>query len=172
MKKIFKVAAILLFACISMGTYAQTAVKLGHVNSQTIIESLPEKDAIQKELMTFNQTLRDQIQSMNYEYQTKVQDYQNNQATMSDLVRQTKEKEITDLAQRIQEFGANADQQANNKQIELFNPLLKKVEKAIKDVGTENGYTYIFDVAQGIVVFYEKGDDLNAAVLAKLGVKK
>jgi outer membrane protein len=89
---------------------------------------------------------------------------------MSDLIRQTKEKEITDLQQRIQAFQASADQDLQNKQQELFNPLIQKIKDAITAVGKENGYNYILDVGTGAVVYYQ-GDDIMPLVKKKLGIK-
>ena len=90
---------------------------------------------------------------------------------MSDLIRQTKEKEITDLQARIQAFQQSADQDLGAKQAELFNPLIEKVKNAISDVARENNYNYIFDVGTGALVFYENGDDVLPLVKVKLGVK-
>ncbi|MFA8450862.1 MAG: OmpH family outer membrane protein [Bacteroidales bacterium] len=171
MKKIFNIAVVLAFLCISMGAFAQTNAKLGYVDSQSILEAHPEKDNIQKELLKYSQSLKDQLQAMNIELQNKVQEYQNNEATLSDLVKQTKVKEIQDLQKRIQEFEMTANQEFNNKQNELLGPVLEKVQNAIKEVGKEKGYTYIFDLTSGSLVYYEKGDNLNDAVKAKLGIK-
>ena len=68
------------------------------------------------------------------EYQNKLQDYQANQATLSNLIRQSKEKEIVDLETRISEFQASADMAMQNKQLELLNPLIEKVQNAVNAV--------------------------------------
>lgn len=104
-------------------------------------------------------------------YQTKVTSYHDNVATMSDLIRQTKEKEITDLQARIQAFQQSADQDLGAKQAELFNPLIEKVKNAISEVARENNYNYIFDVGTGALVFYENGDNVLPLVKTKLGIK-
>jgi outer membrane protein len=131
---------------------------------------MPETDSLSKELKNYADYLDQQMQTMGQEYQKKVQDYQQNVAGMSDLIRQTKEKEITDLQQRIQAFQASADQDLQNKQQELFNPLIQKIKDAITAVGKENGYNYILDVGTGAVVYYQ-GDDIMPLVKKKLGIK-
>ena len=107
------------------------------------------------------------------EYSNKVQDYEANQASLSNLVKQSKEKEIIDMENRIQQFRANADEELANKQEELLKPVLEKVQKAINDVGKEKGYTYIIDNAAGTLV-YLGADAIDASkdVKAKLGIKK
>ena len=150
--------------------FSQTNAKFGYIDSNKILTEMPQTDSLQKELKNYADYLDQQMQTMGQEYQKKVQDYQQNVAGMSDLIRQTKEKEITDLQQRIQAFQSSADQDLQKKQQELFSPLIQKVKDAISAVGKENGYNYIMDVGTGAVVYYE-GDDVSALVKKKLGVQ-
>jgi len=54
----------------------------------------------------------------------------------------------------------------------LLTPLIDKVKKAIEDVGTENGYTYIIDSATGVLLHIGSGaDNVTAKVKTKLGIK-
>lgn len=171
--KAFKKAIALfsLVALISSFGYAQTAPKLGYIDSNEIISLMPETDSLQKELKAYADYLDQQMNAMAMEYQTKIQEYQANFETMSALIKQTKEKEITDLESRIKAFQGSADQDLGAKQAELFNPLIEKVKNAINQVGKENNYVYIFDIGAGSLVFYENGDNVLPLVKAKLGVK-
>ena len=170
--KAFKKAVALfsLVVLFSSFGYAQTSLKLGHIDSNEILALMPETDSLQNELKNYAEYLDQQMNTMAMEYQSKITDYQDNVATMSDLIRQTKEKEITDLQARIQAFQQSADQDLSAKQAELFNPLIEKVKNAINEVGRENGYTYILDVGAGAVVFFEGGDDVLPLVKKKLGI--
>ena len=106
------------------------------------------------------------------EYQTKMQDYEANQATMSNLVKQSKEKEIIDIQNRIQQFQAYAEQEFEAKRAELLSPILEKIQNAINTVGKEKGYTYILDLATGAAVYVgTDAVDANKDVKAKLGIK-
>ena len=90
---------------------------------------------------------------------------------MSDIIRQTKEKELADMETRIQDFQQKADSDLQAKQQELLQPLLDKAKKAIDEVAKENGYTYIFDAGVGVLLYYEKGDNILPLVKTKLGLK-
>jgi len=167
-KGILLLAAILF---ISGFGYAQSSLKIGYINSNKLMGMMPEADSAQAQVKKYAAGLQKQMQAMAQEYQSKVQDYQSNVGTMSDLIRQTKEKEISDLQQRIQAFQASADQDVQKKQQELFQPIIDKVKNAIDAVGKEYHYTYILDVSQGIVLFYANGDDVTPLVKKKLGLK-
>jgi outer membrane protein len=107
------------------------------------------------------------------EYQNKLQDYQANAESMSNLVKQSKEKELVDLESRITAFQSNAEESFDAKRAELLQPLLEKIQNAINAVGKEKGYTYIFDTATGATVYIgTDAVDVTKDVKAKLGVKK
>jgi len=159
-----------LLVLISGFGFSQSA-KFGHIDSNEILGIMPETDSLQNELKNYADYLDQQMSSMGQEYQTKVAKYQEEYNTMSDLIRQTKEKEITDLQGRIQAFQGSADQDLQAKQAELFNPLIEKVRTAITEVAKENNYSYIFDVGTGAILFYDNGDDILPLVKKKIGIQ-
>lgn len=164
---------LVLFSLVVLMTsfgYSQSVAKFGYIDSNEILSIMPETDSLQNELKKYADYLDQQMNTMAMEYQAKVTDYQENINTMSDLIRQTKEKEITDLQARIQAFQQSADQDLGAKQAKLFQPLIDKVKNAINDVSKENGYTYVFDVGTGALVYYESGDNILPLVKKKLGL--
>jgi len=171
MKKMFKVL-FLGIALFVMSGVAQAQVKIAHVNTAEILDAMPDKAKAEKDLEKYYGELQSQLQTMAQEYQTKMQDYEANQATMSNLVKQSKEKEIIDIQNRIQQFQANAESEFESKPAELLKPILDKIQTAINAVGKEKGYTYMLDLATGAAV-YVSDDAIDATkdVKAKLGIK-
>jgi outer membrane protein len=110
---------------------------------------------------------------MSVELNNKSDAYNKESKNLTDLVKQTKEQELIDLNRKIQEFQSNAQENLQNKQIELFQPIYTKVDKAIKDVGKENGFLYVFDVAKGSLLYFDETKSTNVMPLAKtkLGIK-
>jgi outer membrane protein len=80
-----------------------------------------------------------------------------------------------DIQKRIQDFQTNAQQQLQNKQAELFQPIVGKVDKAIKDVGKENGFLYVFDISasKATLLYFDEAKSINVMPLVKtkLGLK-
>lgn len=171
MNKLFKSAAILFLVTLTAFSFGQTMPKFGYIDSNELLDLMPGKDSIQNAIQNYGKSLESQLQTMYGEYQTKLQDYQANLRTMSDIIRQTKERELADLETRIQDFQQQAETDMQNKQVELLQPLIDKARKAIEDVGRENGYTYIFDVGVGTLLYFEKGDNILPLVKTKLGIK-
>lgn len=171
MNKLFKVL-FLAVALFVMNGVVSAQVKIAHVNTAEILDAMPDKAKAEKDLEAYYGELEKQLQVMATEYQTKMQDYEANQATMSNLVKQSKEKEIMDLQGRIQQFQANAEQEFEAKRAEKLSPILEKIQNAINAVGKEKGYTYILDTATGAAVYIgTDAVDATKDVKTKLGIK-
>ena len=171
MNKLFKVM-FLGVALFVMSGIANAQVKIAHVNTAEILDAMPDKAKAEKSLEKYYGELQSQLETMAKEYQTKMQDYEANQATMSNLVKQSKEKEIVDLQTRITQFQANAENEFENKRVELLKPILDKIQNAINAVGKEKGYTYMLDLATGAAVYVgDNAVDATKDVKSKLGIK-
>ena|SRR5579862_971612 len=169
MKKVI-IAAALLFSTLNFVS-AQT-VKLGHINAADLLQSMPEVKAADSTLQNYQKSLQDQYNSMLAEYKTKTDEYAKDGPGMTDAVKEVKEQEISDLQNRIQTFQQSAQDKLSNKKEEIYTPILKKAQDAIKAVGKANGYAYVFDTSPGgSVVYYEDTDDLLPLVKKQLNLK-
>ena len=90
---------------------------------------------------------------------------------MSDALKDAKVKEIQDLQKRIEEFQQKAGDDFEKKRGELYDPILKKAEDAVKAVAKEKGYAYVFDTTQPGLVYFDGGINIMAEVKTKLGLK-
>ena len=48
--------------------------------------------------------------------------------------------------------------------------MVERTDKAIKDVATANNFNYIFDSSTGMVLFYDKGEDILPLVKKALNI--
>ncbi len=169
MKNIGFVLMILVLAGFSENSSAQTKVKLGHIDSQAILLLMPERADAEKTLQEYAKQLEAKLNTMTTEYQTKVADYQDKVAKgeLTDLVKETTEKEILELENRIQTFRSTANESLSKKESELLQPMVDKINKAIEEVAKTNGYTYIFDSGLGTGLLYSPSDDDIAPLVKK-----
>ena len=161
-----KITFLALLSILTLSTIAQN--KFGYINAQEILLLMPEYKAAGTELESFTKTLETQLGAMNAEYQQSGQEYQANEATYTDLVKQDKEAEILGLQQRIQAFQQNAQQSLQTKEQELLEPIMEKARKAIEDVATEGNYTYIFDRSNGTILYAKESENVIDLVKKKL----
>jgi len=173
MKRFIGIAALtILVALMGQSAIAQN-MKFGHINSDELIQALPEFDSANVKLEKFRKELVNALELMSVELNNKNDAYNKESKNLSDIVKQAKEGEIMDIQKRIQEFQTNAQTQLQNKQAELFQPVYAKVDKAIKDIGKENGFVYVFDIAKGSLLYFDETKSTNVMALAKakLGLK-
>ncbi|GAA4454086.1 OmpH family outer membrane protein [Rurimicrobium arvi] len=169
MKRIILVACAA-FTLIATKVNAQS-LKIGHINSQELLSLMPEVKKADADLKTYAKSFEDQLETMGKDYQKKIADYQGQEKTMTDAVKEVKQKEITDLGARIESTQKSAEEKVATKKQELFKPILDKAEKAIKDVAKEKGFDYVFDLSTGSVLVSRDADNMLPAVKAKLGIQ-
>ncbi len=168
MKKLLFVLGVLL----SVSVFAQKGQKFGHINSNELLVAMPENTKAREELEKYSKDLESQLMAMQTEYQQKLEDYRAKQETASESIRQMKESELNDLSLRIQSFQQTAQQDLQQKELDLLKPIIEKARNAIRSVSKEKGYTYVFDTSTGALAFWpEKSDDLLPLVKAKLNIK-
>ena len=171
MKNLRNLTLISLALLGSMGVYAQSAIKFGHVNSTELITAMPESDSAQAEIENLAREYELQIEVMTVELNKKYDDYLTNRDTFTELIRQTKEADINEMNQRIQSFEQNAQADLQNKQQEWLIPIYEKANNAIKEVAEENGFLYIFDISRGNPVYFsDQSEDIMPLVRTKLGM--
>lgn len=159
-------------ALFSINSMAQKSPKLGHINSQELLAAMPETDSAQLKIQSMAQEYEKQMELMQVEFNNKYQTYLNESETYTNLIRQTKESELQDLQERIQQFQLTAEQDIQNQRAELFQPIIEKAQKAVQDVAKENGYSYVFDTGTGAVVYTaDDTEDLMPKVKVKLGLQ-
>jgi outer membrane protein len=174
MKRFMGIAAVIIMvAFIGQFTVAQN-LKFGHLNRNELIQSLPEFDSARVKLEKLNTELSNAAELLQVELNNKYEAYLKEGKNLTDLVRQTKEQELQDYQRRLTDFQTNAQNQLQEKQVELFTPITTKVDKAISAVGKENGFIYIFDTSPGgQIAYFDEAKSVNVMTLtkAKLGVK-
>lgn len=163
--------------CVAAFVVAATVVsaqelKFAHIDTQKVISELPEHKAAEATLQDEAKKLEDQLKIMNNDLQQKYEDYMTKRDSLPDLIRATKEKEITDANTRIQSYQQMAQQSLAQKEQQLLLPIIEKFQKALDEVGTENGFVYIFDVSAQVVLYHsEQSVDAAPLVKAKMGVQ-
>ncbi|MBN8692012.1 MAG: OmpH family outer membrane protein [Bacteroidetes bacterium] len=144
------------------------AQKIAHIDLDSLVNVMPEMKTAKEMAQTYMKDLEKTLLQMDEELQKKYNDYMANQATMSDLVKKTKEDEINSLQRRIEDFRMQAQQDYQKKQGELTAPIVDKAKKAIEAVAKEGGYKYVLDTSPGTILYFESTEDVFVPVKKKL----
>lgn len=168
MKNIFKIAVIGVALVIS--SFTASAQKVAHINLDSLITLMPESKVAQQAVQDYAKQLEQQITTMQTELQTKYEAFQKDAPNMAPIVKESKEKELNDLNQRITDFQQQAQADYQKKSADLSKPVYEKAKKAIDQVAKEAGYKYVLDTSTGLVLYSEPTEDIISAVMKKLGI--
>ncbi len=172
MKTLLKLTLV---AILFVSTSSVSAQKMGYLNTQELLYSMPEIDSVQIKVEKFSTELREMLEIMQVEFNNKVADYQKQTATgMSDAVRELKETELQELRSRSVAFETSAKTDIDKEYSTLMQPILKKLQDAIEKVSKDNKFVTVFDQATGAVAYVDKSVLVDVAPLIRtyLGIKE
>ena len=163
MKKLF----LLVMLCAPMTLMAQ---KFGHLDSQALIQSLPEAIKVQSELEEQGKIYENALKEMQDELQKKADDYDKQKSTMNDTKKAETENQLQEMYSKIQQTAQDNQQAFNKMQQEKLGPILQKVRNAIETVAKNGGYVYVMEKAAGQPLYVNEtlSKDITAEVKAQL----
>ena len=164
-----KKIALLLMLILPMSVFAQ---KFGHIKTQEILTAMPEYIKAQTDIQTMQKQYDDEMKRLSEEIQKKFAAYQQEQANLPKNIQERRQKELQELNERGMQMQQDAQQQLQQSWMEMLEPIAKKIDDAIKAVGQEGGYVYIFDLNATQIPFVNEtlSTDVTSAVKAKLGL--
>ena len=162
--------ALLLLLILPMSVFAQ---KFGHVKTADIITVMPEFTKAQTDIQAMQKQYEDEMKPAGDELTKKYTEYQQEQANLPKNIQERRQKELQELQEKGMQFQQDAQQQLQKAYAEMMKPIYKKLEDAIKAVGQEGGYIYIFDLNRTDIPYINESQstDVTATVKSKLGIK-
>ena len=168
MKRFMAVVLVLATAAgISLGQS-----KIGHINSEAIMQALPEAVDAQKSLDAMVSGWENGLSKMQGDWKKKFDDYEKRKLILTDQTRAETEKELRDLDQAISDFrnkkfGQNGE--LFQKQNDVMKPIQNKIFKVLEEIAKEDNYDYIFDKSGDILLLFASDkNDLTERVLRRM----
>lgn len=167
MKKIIALAA---FAAFTISLNAQTKLKLGWVNSGELLEVMPEKKKAAATIDSMVKAEESILKLLEDEYKRAGDKLNKEGSTMTPEQLKKAQDEFAKIEDALYVQMQTSQDKVSQKEKDLINPILDRIANAIKEVGKENGYNYIFDVSLQQVIVYPEGDNVLKLVKKKLGI--
>ena len=164
MKKLI-IASVMAFGILT----ASAQTKIGYINTEELMGSMPEAEVADKELQQFQDDLGKQGQDMMRDLTVKDSLFVKDSMTLSASMKVIKRNELISLYQRVQNWQQQGQELCQQEAQKKISPIRDKAMAAIKTVAKDNGYTYVLDISS--IIIAPPGDDLLAKVKAKLGIK-
>ena len=155
-----------------MAPMAVFAQKFGHVNSQEIMQAMPEFAKARTEIEELTKQYEADLKSMQEEFQKKYEEFKKLPENTPDAIKQRRQQELQDMSQKIEQTYQDNQQALQKEQSDRLQAIHTKILDAIKSVGQSGGYVYIMDVTSGIpYISTTLSTDVTKEVKAKLGLK-
>ena len=153
-------------------TAANAQAKFGHVNTQEIIQAMPEYTTAKAEIDKLTSQYEADLKAMQDELQKKADAFDKEQATLPANIKQRRQTELQEMYQKIQQSYQDNQQALQKASSEKMQAITAKVLDAIKAVGQAGDFVIINEINAGIpYISTTLSTDVTAQVKTKLGLK-
>lgn len=173
MKNSLAILALVMLAGFSLPVSAQ--VKIGTVNSQQILENIPETKSIQQQMQKLKEAAESEFAAKVQKFQEDAADYERKKELLTPEKRKQTESELQSKQQELQQLNQFKVQELQQKQVELTKPMEEKVMAAIEAVAKKEGLTLVLDKTNSIanvVMYADDSLDITFKVLDYLKTAK
>ena len=152
---------------------AQSQPKFGHVNTQEIIQAMPEFTTARTEIEKLTQQYEADLKSMQDELQKKAEAFEKEEATLPENIKTRRNQELNDLYTRLQQSYQDNQASLQKAQTEKMSVISEKILAVVKKIGEEGGYIYIVDTSSGVIPFVNStlSTDITDQVKKELGIQ-
>lgn len=153
--------------------YAQ-AQKIGYIDSDVIMQRMPEYSGIEQRLSLLSDGWRQEIQRMENEISEMEQDFEAREILFTDDIREQRLNEINQRKDQLKNFIEDKygpDGEYFSVQKELLEPIQRTIFDALSRVASRNAYDFVFDRAEDIRFLYARHEwNLTNEVMLELGI--
>ena len=150
-------------------TYSQKGVKIGYIDTEYILQNLPEFNQVSSRLEEKAQDWKEEIDKRSREIDQKKESLNSERILLTKEMIDEIEEEITIDLEELSEyqqkrFGPRGDLIIQKKQ--LIQPIQDQIFNAIKEIAKNKKYDFIFDKSADIVMLYsDKRYDISDQIL-------
>ena len=152
-----KVLIVVLILSVSFNAKAQRGVRIGYIDTEYILQNVPEYTEATSQLEAKVQKWKTEIEGRLNTIKQKREALNNEKALLTrELIEEREEdirfeeKEILDYQQK--RFGPNGDLMIQKKQ--LMQPVQDQIFQAVQDIAANKKYDFVFDKSADVVMLY------------------
>ena len=157
MKKIKVLFLMTIIGLLSFISYAQRSVRIGYIDTEYILQNVPEYQEASSQLEAKVQQWKKEIEQRLNEVETKKKQLNNESVLLTKELYDERledinveESEILDYQQK--RFGPNGDLMLQKKQ--LMQPIQDQIFAAVQDMAKSRNYDFVFDKSADVVMLY------------------
>lgn len=170
MKRILLTTIILLLPALAFGQ-----LKVGIMSPDDVLDSLPETAEVEANLQQFIERQTNNYQQRYQAWLQEVTSYAERveAGQLSTAEQEREEARLVEMQEELSNLQNRLQRQIQQRQNELFTPLLNRVERAMEEVSSEMGLDFVINKTASTgdpIVYYssQRGVDITQRVIEKL----
>ena len=144
--------------------------KIAFINSREILQKTPGYAAAESTYLKEVDGFRVEIQKLQTQLDSAVQAFDQQSIVLSPAARQTKQRELQTMQQRMEQRTNDLQDRARQREQELLQPIQTRVNSVIQGIRAELNYTLILDADApgGVIVAVDPALNITVKVLQRL----
>ncbi len=120
---------------------------VGYLNPQEVLDQLPERDAIERQLNNWLDEKEVEFEELALDFQRQLRIFEQEADDLTDSQLQSRQRELQRLNQQLEEFQFRVERDLERRQAELLQPILQEIDLIVEEVAREKGLTYVLNQA-------------------------
>lgn len=157
---------IFLSVMLLMGFQAEAQMKIGHINSQVLLDTLQSRKDAMEALKQFEAEGVQELQEMNKAFESAYLRYQQNEKDWSPVIQKMEQEKLMKKQQALETRQVELEQQMQIYGQELNKPILDLVQTAVNNIAESKKLSYVLD--ETVTLYFKGGIDLTQEVMTEL----
>ena len=157
---------IFLSVMLLMGFQAEAQMKIGHINSQVLLDTLQSRKDAMAALKQFEAEVVQELQEMNKAFESAYLRYQQNEKDWSPVIQKMEQEKLMKKQQALETRQVELEQQMQIYGQELNKPILDLVQTAVNNIAESKKLSYVLD--ETVTLYFQGGIDLTQEVMTEL----
>ena len=157
---------IFLSVMLLLGFQAEAQMKIGHINSQVLLDTLQSRKDAMAALKQFEAEGVQELQEMNKAFESAYLRYQQNEKDWSPVIQKMEQEKLMKKQQALETRQVELEQQMQIYGQELNKPILDLVQTAVNNIAESKKLSYVLD--ETVTLYFQGGIDLTQEVMTEL----
>ncbi len=148
------------------------ALRIGYIHVQEVLAQYPPAQAARDQLEGARNRFTLELQDLEADYRQAVDEYQQQQMSMTPEARQAREQEIQAKGMTFQNRDQEIAAQLQQLGADLLQPIMDDISAVIEEVRVDGGYALIVDADLNFILAADETLNLTQEVLTRLDEKE
>ncbi len=164
-------SALLVLFSVSSAAAEVPPARIAIMNMQKAIQNVEEGKKARETLQKDWEGKQKKLQEEGAKVQKAMEDLRKQTMVMDQKTLQEKEATIQQQIMRLRELDAKSQQEFQKRDMEVSEPIIKKIRGLVAKLSKDKGYTIVLDGSEHGIIYSENTDDITDEVI-KLYDKK